>query len=102
MKKFVLALTVTVLSLSATYSYAEVENVDVSEAVVEMDADADYAKLDEKIYCSVAMVNRNNRIVRRYNGRRSFRTFRCEGPMRQCRQDLRWSRRPFARCVELR
>jgi len=104
-KNLFLAFTVAVLGLSSTLSYAndlDVSDVEVSAATVEMDADGETAKLDGVIFCSVAMVNRRNQVLRRYNGRRNLRSFRCEGPMRQCRQDLRWSRRPAARCVELR
>lgn len=102
MKAFVLALTVSVLGLSATQSYATDDFSTTEETVVQIDADAEFAKVDDAIFCSVAMVNRRNRIIRRYNGTRNLRSFRCERPMRQCRQDLRFGRRLAARCVELR
>lgn len=102
MKKLILLLTLTVLSLSAVYANSESEDHSVNEAYVEMDQDKEFAKVDDRIFCTVAMVNRQRRIMRRYHGTRSYRSFRCERPMRRCLQDLRWRRVRFARCVELR
>lgn len=100
--KLILALAVTIFTLASFPSRAEdlsTSNV----AVVEFESDSDFAKLDDSIFCSVALVNRGGRIMRRYDGRRSFRTARCEAPMNRCRQDMGFGRRVRGlRCVELR
>ena len=102
MKKLMLALTLSVFSIVPAFAVeAEEMNVETSSSVVELE-EGDFAKIDDRIFCSVAMVNRARRVVVRYNGRRNLRTWRCEGPMRQCRRDLGWRRIRGARCVELR
>lgn len=95
-------LALTVLSLTAVYATPEVDNLNSNEVVVEIDQNSDYAKIDDRIFCTVAMINRRRRIIRRYHGTRSYRSYRCERPMRSCLQDLRWRRVRHARCVELR
>lgn len=100
--KLILALAITLLTLTSFPARAE----DLSPsnvAVVEFEEDAGFAKLDDSIFCSVALVNRGGRLLRRYDGRRSFRTGRCEAPMHRCRQDVGFGRRMRGlRCVELR
>lgn len=99
--KLILSLSLLVFAIVTLPSYADSPKDNV--AVVEFDTDADYAKIDDSIFCSVALVNRGGRIVRRYDGRRSFRTARCEAPMQRCRQDMAYGRRMRGlRCVELR
>lgn len=98
MKKMIAAIALTVLSLTTVHAYAN--DVETTETVVEIEGE-DYAKVDD-IFCTVAMVNRRGGVIRRYHGTRSLRSFRCERPMRECRQDLRFRRVRFARCVELR
>ena len=103
MKNTVLALTLAMLSLASVPSFANeamATDVEVDQVSVELE-EGDFAKVDDAIWCSVAMVNRRNRIVRRYNGQRSLRSWRCERPMRNCLRDLRF-RRFSHRCVELR
>ncbi len=74
--KLVLALAVTIFTLASFPSRAE-ELSSSNTAVVEFESDSDYAKIDDVIFCSVAMVNRRGQVMRRYDGRRNFRTGRC-------------------------
>lgn len=99
--KLILSLSLLMFAIVTLPSHAESPQDNV--AVVEFDSDENYAKIDDSIFCSVALVNRGGRIVRRYDGRRSFRTARCEAPMQRCRQDMGYGRRMRGlRCVELR
>ncbi len=99
--KMFLTFGLVLFSLITLPPYAD--GIDSNVAVVEFEEGTDYAKLDDSIFCSVGLVNRGGRILRRYDGRRSFRTARCEAPMNRCRQDIGYGRRLRGlRCVELR
>lgn len=99
--KMILTFGLVLFSLITLPTYAE--SIDNNVAVVEFEEGTDYAKLDDNIFCSVGLVNRGGHILRRYDGRRSFRTARCEAPMNRCRQDMGFGRRMRGlRCVELR
>lgn len=104
--KIIVALALTIVSLNAFPAFADDGVAAHDAAVVEFEADSDYAKVDDTIFCTVAMVDWRGHIMRRYYGVRSLRSFRCERPMWNCRHDLARHRHGRGhqrmRCVEIR
>ena len=95
--------SLTLISHSITPSFAAVTaaSTDVDAVEAELDSEG-YAKIDDRRFCTVAMITPVNRVIRRYHGQRNWRSNRCDRPMRQCQYDLRLRRYIGFYCAEVR